>query len=96
MQTDIQAEPIENVFRLNRDYLRKNGTVWVMEEGKLRIRDVDIVFRDAQNAYISGGLEDGDRVVTTNLSTVVDGAALRLEQTEVDTSSTAEAVSVNE
>jgi len=96
MQTDIQAEPIENVVRLNRDYLRKNGTVWVMEEGKLRIRDVDIVFRDAQNAYISGGLEDGDRVVTTNLSTVVDGAALRLEQTEVDTSSPAEAVSISE
>lgn len=96
MQTDIEAKPIENVVRLNRDYLRKNGTVWVMEEGKLGIRDVDIVFRDAKNAYIAGGLEDGDSVVTTNLSTVVDGADLRLEQTETDTISTAEAVSLKE
>ena len=38
-----------------------------------------MVFRDASHAYVGGGLEDGDRVVTTNLSTVADGASLRLE-----------------
>lgn len=75
----IEAEPISNVLRLNRDYVRQNDTVWVMEEGRLRIRDVDIVFRDATYAYISDGLNEGARVVTTNLSTVTDGARLRLE-----------------
>lgn len=78
VEARIEAEELPDVVRLDRDYLRKDDTVWVMEDGKLRIRRADVVFRDERYAYVAGGLEDGDRVVTTNLSTVVDGAALRL------------------
>ncbi|MFH5831589.1 efflux RND transporter periplasmic adaptor subunit [Halalkalibaculum sp. DA3122] len=79
VESNIKADAIANVFRLNRDYLRQNDTVWVMEDGELSIRDVDIVFRDAEYAYIRGGLNEQDQVVTTNLSTVTDGAPLRLQ-----------------
>jgi RND family efflux transporter MFP subunit len=79
VETMIQAEPLENVVRLNRDYVRSDETVWVMEDGELQIRDATIVFRDATHAYVAEGLNDGDQVVTTNLSTVRDGAPLRLE-----------------
>lgn len=79
MEASIEAKEIEDVIKVNRDYVRDDETVWVMEENKLRIHDVDIVFQDAQYAYISSGLEEDDRVVTTNLTTVVDGAGLRLE-----------------
>ena len=75
----IQAEALSDVIRLNRDYVRKDDTVWVMEDGRLRIQNVDIVFRDAKYAYITGGLDGQAQVVTTNLSTVADGARLRLE-----------------
>jgi RND family efflux transporter MFP subunit len=75
----IQAEELNDVIQLNRDYVRDDDTVWVMEDGALRIQDVNIVVRDAQYAYIDEGLSDGDQVVTTNLSTVTDGAPLRLE-----------------
>ena len=51
-----------------------------MKNEKLRIQEVEVIFRDAQYAYIDGGLEEGVRIVTTNLTTVVDGAALRMEQ----------------
>lgn len=78
METHIQGNNISDVIRLSRDYVRQNETVWVMEEGKLRIQDVEIVFSDAEYAYISKGLEENDQVVTTNLSTVVEGAKLRL------------------
>lgn len=78
VEARIEAEELRDVVRLNRDYLRKDDTVWVMEEGELRIRRADVVFRDQRYAYVAGGLEDGARVVTSNLSTVVDGAALRL------------------
>lgn len=80
LEAEIEADELQDVVRLNRDYVRKDDTVWVMEDGKLRIREAEIVFRDARYAYVSEGLEAGDRVVTTNLSTVVDGAALRLEE----------------
>jgi RND family efflux transporter MFP subunit len=78
VETNIQARPLSDVVRLSRDHVRKNETVWVMEDEKLRIRDVDITFRDEQYAYITDGLEEGEQVVTTNLTTVVDGASLRV------------------
>lgn len=82
VEASIQAEELENVVRLSRDYIRQNDNVWVMENDTLRIRNADILFQDANYAYISEGLEDGEQVVTTNLSTVVDGAPLRLEGSE--------------
>lgn len=79
VEAHIEAREIPDVVRLNRDYLRQGETVWVMEEGKLQIRNVDIVFQDADYAYIREGLSDNDQVVTTDLSTVVEGADLRTE-----------------
>lgn len=79
VEIHIKAREIHDVVRLNRDYLRKNDTVWVMENGRLSIRNVDIIFSDAEYAYIKSGLHKDDKVVTTNISTVVDGASLRLK-----------------
>lgn len=79
VESHIQAREIRDVIRLSRDHLRQGGTVWVMEEDKLSIRNVEIVFQDADYAYISEGLSDNERVVTTDLSTVVEGSDLRTE-----------------
>lgn len=75
----ITGKMIPDVVRLNRDYIRKNEMVWVMEDGKLSIRDVDVVFSDAEFAYIADGLDINDLVVTSSLSTVVEGVSLRTE-----------------
>ncbi|WP_149304085.1 efflux RND transporter periplasmic adaptor subunit [Pareuzebyella sediminis] len=77
VEVQIQADTIPNVIRLNRDYLRSNETVWVMKDEKLEIRNVDIVLNDDEYAYISKGLEDGEKVVITDLSTVTNGIGLR-------------------
>lgn len=86
VESHIIAREIEDVVRLSRDHLRQGTTVWVMENGKLQIRPADIVFQDADYAYITKGLSEDDEVVTTDLSTVVEGSGLR---TEVDNDSTA-------
>jgi RND family efflux transporter MFP subunit len=80
VETGIIGKEVHDVIRLNRDYVRKGQTVWVMVDGKLDIREVDILLTDAEYAYISKGIEDGEQIVTTNLATVVDGAPLRLEE----------------
>jgi len=86
VQVRLQAGQIEDVVRLNRDYVRKNETVWVMKDGRLDIRDVQVVFRDAEYAYIDRGLTDGEQIVTTNLASVVDGARLRLKSPQTPSS----------
>ena len=77
VEVNIQAEPIADVVRLSRDYIRSNETVWVMKDGKLEIREVEIVLTDDAYAYIGSGLDDGEQVVITDLSTVSNGIGLR-------------------
>ena len=79
VQADIEGKPLENVVRLERRLLRRNDTVWIMEDRKLAIRDVEITFRDQDYAYVQSGLEDGDQVISNELASVVGGARLRLE-----------------
>jgi len=80
LEARIRGNEVADVVRLDRRYLREGDTVWVMEDGALAIRDVEVVLADERYAYISGGLDEGDRVVTTHLSTVSQGAPLRVER----------------
>ncbi|QIA08060.1 efflux RND transporter periplasmic adaptor subunit [Draconibacterium halophilum] len=79
MEASIEGDEITDVIRLNRDYIRKDETVWVMIDNKLQIRDLEIIFQDAKYAYISSGLKENEAVVTTNLSTITEGVSLRVE-----------------
>lgn len=79
VEVHIDAREIKDVVRLKRDYLRQGNTVWVMEDGKLRIRKVAIVFQDPTYAYINKGLTDNEQVVATDLATVVEGSDLRTQ-----------------
>lgn len=79
LRADIQGRTLEDVVRLDRNLVRRNNTVWVMDDRKLAIRDVDIAFQNEDYAYVRSGLEDGDQVITNDLASVVSGAHLRLE-----------------
>ena len=82
VEVNLQAEPVADVIRLKRDYVRSNNTVWVMKDDKLEIREVDILLTDDVYAYIRKGLEDGEKVIVTDLSTVSNGVGLRTEKEE--------------
>lgn len=90
VQVRIDATPLEDVVRLQREYVRQNDTVWVMADGKLDIRDVQVTFRDAEFAYIASGLDAGEDVVTTSLATVTDGLDLRREDDTASAGSSAD------
>lgn len=79
VRAEIEGQALDDVVRLERRLIRRNNTVWVMEDRKLAIRDVEIAFRDEDYAYLRSGLENGDQVITNELASVVSGARLRLE-----------------
>ena len=80
VEVQIPAKELVGVVRLDRDHLRKGNTVWVMEDEKLSIKEVSVLFQDDVYAYVNEGLDDNSQVITTNLSTVVEGAAVRTEE----------------
>ena len=45
-------------------------------EDELRLRPVELRWRGRSRVFVSGGLEPGDRVVTTDLGAPVDGMPL--------------------
>ncbi|WP_017732183.1 efflux RND transporter periplasmic adaptor subunit [Nafulsella turpanensis] len=85
VEARIQGKPLEDVVQLEREYVRQDETVWVMEEDKLSIREVDIALSTEEYAYITEGLQEGELVVKTNLSTVTEGAPLRLKAADTRT-----------
>jgi hypothetical protein len=88
LQATIEGRPLDNVVRINRDYLRQGDRVWVMADGALDIREADVAFRDGQFAYLKGGLEAGDKLVTSRLATVAEGLPLRTEGEEAPLAAT--------
>jgi multidrug efflux pump subunit AcrA (membrane-fusion protein) len=45
----------------------------VDEENKLRIRTTEVVFREGETVYISGGPKEGERLCITELSRMIEG-----------------------
>jgi len=73
----IQGRILKDVFAVPRDAIRQGNKVWVVEDGRLRIRTPEIVRADKDFAYVVSGLEDGVDVVLSSLDTVVDGMEVR-------------------
>ena len=74
----IEGRPLEQVARIEREYLRDGDRLWIMgAEGTLDIRQVDIVFRSQNEVYVASGVEDGEALVVTDLAAPVEGMPLR-------------------
>tara|TARA_R110002012_G_scaffold56480_1_gene144776 strand:- start:22947 stop:24155 length:1209 start_codon:yes stop_codon:yes gene_type:complete len=81
VEVNIEADSIPNVVRMDRNLVRSNQTAWVMKDELLEIRELDIILTDNEYVYVQSGLEEGDKIVTTNLSTVTNGIELRTRST---------------
>ncbi len=68
--------------RVERTSLREGDRVWVMTDANtLAIREVTIVLGGDEYVYVTDGLADGDRLVTSDIATPVEGMPLRLTKT---------------
>lgn len=73
----IDGKVLDNVIDLPRSLLRDNRQVWVLKNGKLDMRTVDIVWSDDSHVYIKEGLTNQDCVIRSNLSGAVNGMELQ-------------------
>ncbi|MCL2326078.1 MAG: efflux RND transporter periplasmic adaptor subunit [Proteobacteria bacterium] len=70
-------------IRLPRAYVREGNQVYVSDaENRLRIRTLTTPFRTDDYVYVTGGLSDGERVITTLISSPVDGRLVRIRGEE--------------
>lgn len=79
VRAEIQGLRADNVVVLPRSVLRENATVLVANaEHKLEVRPVEVLRAEPQTVYISGGIEDGEQVISTAMDAPIPGALLTI------------------
>ena len=73
----ISGRTLQDVVSVPRHAIHDGGRVWVFDDGRLDVRDVEIVREDRQQTLIASGLEDGDLVIVSALDAVTDGMTIR-------------------
>jgi multidrug efflux system membrane fusion protein len=74
----IFGRDLEDVVAIPRHAVREGGGVWVVEDGLLKVRDVEILRSDRQQTLVSSGLARGDQVIVSTLDAVTDGMKVRI------------------
>jgi RND family efflux transporter MFP subunit len=79
VRLEISGRQLDNVYRIPRSALRDSNRIWVVSsEDTLKIRDVDILWRDSETVLFKDGLQPGDRLIVSELPTPVDGMPLQI------------------
>ncbi len=81
VDVSIKGGRLKDVFLVPRTSVRDNDTVWIMDKDNLlNIQNVQIVRYERENVLVKDSLEDGDRIVITNIPGAADGMKLRVVQ----------------
>jgi RND family efflux transporter MFP subunit len=83
VEVEIEGKTLDNIIKVPRYSVHGPNEIWVDRGGKLYIKQIQVIRRDKQYAYVAGGLKDGDVIITSPLDTVTDGMDIR---TQVETS----------
>ncbi len=74
---DLPCLPVGATFSVPRGSLREGDQVWLVDgESRLELRKVEVLLRRDDDVLVASGLVDGERVVTSQLSTPVPGMLL--------------------
>ena len=76
---EIPGRELEGVYSLPREALSVDGDLRVVApDGRLRIREVEILRTSDERVVVGSGLAPGDRVVVSRLETVTEGMRVRV------------------
>ncbi len=79
VSVEMTGRSVEGVFALFRPTLRGGDTVWIVDAtSQLARRTVTVRFGGSTTVYVTG-LEEGDRIVTTNLSLPIAGRVVSVQ-----------------
>jgi len=78
VDVSIVGRILTDVVAIPRHAVREGGGVWVIEDGKLRVREIEILRSDRQQTLVASGLADGDLVIVSTLDAVTDGMIVRV------------------
>lgn len=73
----ILGRELADVVPVPRYAVREGGRVWVYADGRLEIREVEVLRSDREQALVGSGLAPGELVIVSALDAVTDGMVVR-------------------
>lgn len=74
----IAGRTLDNAVAVPREAIRGGDRVWLVQDGRIHIEELDIVRADEQYAYVASASLDGALVVASALDAVVEGMRVRV------------------
>lgn len=77
VRADLTGRTLENVVEIPRAALRGAHDLWVLEDGRLAKRRVDVIRSSRESLVVTGDFRAGDQLVTTRLAAPVPGMEMK-------------------
>lgn len=78
VRASLDSGEMSDAIRIPEHALREGGVVWVVSQGKLQIREVSLLEKRGEYAYLSGGIIEGEKVIISDMEGVLDGMPVNL------------------
>ncbi|MBV0932626.1 efflux RND transporter periplasmic adaptor subunit [Marinobacterium weihaiense] len=92
----IEGVEIEHALLIPNKAIYQGSYVYLVQDGRLQRREVDIAWQDDSQALIGAGLQAGDELVLTSLGQVVSGTEVRVRGAETAVQAAAEGTEVRD
>lgn len=83
VEVDLKGVELSGVVVVPRQALREHSTVWLAEEGTLRIREVQVLRAQGEELILASGIEPDQRVILTSLTGAAEGMTVRVAADEI-------------
>ena len=81
--TRLSAQMPDDSVVIDASLVRENNQVWLMsDDNTLEIRQVNVVYRDDNQAVVTGNLAPGEMLVSSDLSAPIQDMPLRVESAD--------------
>jgi len=83
VRAEIEGIELKSAVAIRRSHVHNSDTLWLFsEDNTLEIRKIDIIFKDRDFVYISSGVSEGEKIITTALSAPIAGMSVQLPEAE--------------
>lgn len=83
VRVEIDGKQAEDVSPVPRTALSEGNRVWVVaEDDTIAPRELTIAWSDGETVFASAGVQDGERLMVTDLPTLVKGMTVRVSEAE--------------
>ncbi len=83
VQMEVEGKKLTDVFSIPRVALHDGNQVWILtQNGTLDIRNIEIVWSEHDDVFVRQQLENGERLIISNLAAPVQGMHLRVLPTD--------------